>query len=160
MYKSYDQLGSEPDTSRDILDVLEVKNSQHRAEIISQNELVCVDIYADWCGPCKQTAPDYSLVAKTYSRPGLCAIVKQNFDTLHPSEKNKINGIPLFLFYLKGLQVNQIVGADISAVEEMIKKYLQNQGSIFSEKENENIGPQFSRNSIRNTRNSIPDTRK
>ena len=83
-----------------------------------------VDFYADWCGPCKQTAPEYSRVAATYSKPGVCAVAKYNLDKIDPSEKGNIHGIPVFQFFVNGKQVDEIVGADIPRVEETLKSLL------------------------------------
>lgn len=35
-------------------------------EVINQNELVLVDFWAEWCGPCKAFAPTYAEVAERY----------------------------------------------------------------------------------------------
>ena len=56
-----------------------------------------IDFYADWCGPCRQTAPIMSELAKQYS--GQIVIYKVNVD----KEKElaalfNATSIPLFLF--------------------------------------------------------------
>ena len=157
MYKNYDQLGVQPDSDRDVLDVLELANTQHKNHILSTHKIVCIDVYADWCGPCKQTAPQYSLVSSNYSKPGLCAVVKYNLDKMHPSEKTNIHGIPVFQFYVDGKQVDEIVGADIPKVEETIKSLLQNTQKPSQVKDLTGSGSgSFNRSSIRNTRSTMP----
>jgi thioredoxin 1 len=157
MYKSYDQLGAQPEPNRDILDVLEVANGQHKRHIIANHNVVCVDIYADWCGPCKQTAPEYSRVAATYSKPGVCAVVKYNLDKVDPSERGNIHGIPVFQFFVNGKQVDEIVGADIPRVEETLKNLLQG-GARVQQQPVEDLtkGPMYNRNTIRNNRSQMP----
>lgn len=154
MYRSYDQLGAQPDPNRDVMDVLELANIQHKKHILSTHHVVCIDIYADWCGPCTQTAPNYALLASTYSKPGLCAVVKYNLDKIHPSEKANIHGIPVFQFYLDGNQVDEIVGADIPGVEEKLKFLLQG-GNSERKVSATPTGPN-TRNSIRNSRTNMP----
>lgn len=157
MYKSYDQLGAQTEPNRDLFDVLELANTQHKNHILSSHRIVCIDIYADWCGPCKQTAPSYSLIASTYNKPGHCAIVKYNLEKMHPSEKAKVHGIPVFEFYVDGKQVDEIVGADIPQVEEKIKNLLQGIGHVKLGKVQDNTkGPGFNRSSIRNNRSHMP----
>lgn len=152
MYKNYDQLGAQRDESRDVLDVLEIRNNEHKKEIIENNLICCIDIYADWCGPCKQTAPDYSLVSTRYSKSGLCAVVKYNFDKLEPFQKNQINGIPIFEFYFNKILVDKVIGADIGLVEEKLKGLLA-KANNFTEKTNDNLqGPYQRNNSIRQNR--------
>jgi thioredoxin 1 len=158
MYKSYDQLGVQPEPDRDVLEVLEIANVQHKKHILSNHNVVCVDIYADWCGPCKQTAPEYSLVAAKYSKPGVCAVVKYNLDKMDPSEKNRIHGIPVFQFFVNGQQIDEIVGADIPRVEEKLKTILQGGVPRPQQQQVEDLtkGPVYNRNSIRHNRSQMP----
>lgn len=158
MYKSYDQLGAQPEPDRDVMEVLELANPQHKKHIISTHRVVCIDIYADWCGPCKQTAPAYALVASNYSKLGHCAVVKYNLDKMNPAEKANIHGIPVFEFYVDGKQVDQIVGADIPQVEDKLKALLQggSQRQQMPTVEDLTKGPIHSRNSIRNNRAQMP----
>jgi len=158
MYKSYDQLGAQPDPNRDILEVTELADFNHKKHILSTNRVVCIDIYADWCGPCKQTAPAYALVASTYSNPGHCAVVKYNWDKMPPNERANIQGIPIFEFYVEGKKMDQIVGADIPQVEEKLKFFLQGGSQRFMPPQVEDLtkGPVYNRNSIRNTRAQMP----
>lgn len=157
MYRSYDQLGVQPEPYRDILEVVEVANTQHKKHIIANNSVVCVDIYADWCGPCKQTAPDYSRVAANYSKPGVCAVVKYNLDKMEQPEKGTIHGIPVFQFFVNGQQVDEIIGADIPAVEEKLKSLLQG-GQRQQQQQVQDLtkGPGHNRNSIRTSRSQMP----
>lgn len=41
-----------------------VKNQEEFKELLEQNELVFVDFYADWCGPCKMLAPVVEALAE------------------------------------------------------------------------------------------------
>lgn len=154
MYKNYGDLGNDEPRNRDVMNVLELANVDHKRQIIGSNRVVVVDIYADWCGPCKQTAPDYATIASEYSSPGECAIVKYNYDKVDPSERSRIHGIPVFQFFFEGRQVDEVVGADIDAVKVKLTDILK-KGRVT---ESGQDGPQFNRNSIRNTRNSVPQT--
>lgn len=117
MYKSYSELGSSPEENRDIYSVEEIQNPRHKAQIIGQNRIVCVDIYADWCGPCKQTAPDYANLAKQFNKPGQVSLVKENYDRkMSPS----VQGVPTFYFYVNGRVVDEVVGADINEVNQKL----------------------------------------
>lgn len=158
MYKNYDELGAQPDMNKDILDVVEVQNSQHKNHIIRTNRIVCLEIYADWCGPCKQTASSYSIVASNYSKPNFCAVVKYNFEKMEPAEKTNIHGIPVFEFFVNGNKIGEIVGANIEEVETKLKGLVQQENNQFSNTQSEDVyrGPAHTRNSIRNSRSQIP----
>ena len=45
--------------------VLHVNNQEFQS-LISQNELVFVDFYANWCGPCKMLAPSIEKLAQEH----------------------------------------------------------------------------------------------
>lgn len=146
MYRNYSELGSGASQNQDQYEVPEIIDHRHKQQIVASNAFVCVDIYADWCGPCKQTAPNYGILAVKYNSPGMIAIVKQNFDKLDQSERPKIGGIPTFQFFLNGNLVDEFVGADIPKIEEKIIQYTRNGKVEFQD------GPQFNRNSIRQSK--------
>jgi len=148
MYKNYSELGIKPEQNTDQYSVLEIMSLNERKELINTNRLVCIDIYAEWCGPCKQTAPAYSVLAKKYNKPNICAMVKLNWDKVDPNEREEITGIPVFLFYLDGKHVGNVVGADLKQVEEKINEYLT---KISSGPDNSR-GPQHNKHTIRNNR--------
>jgi thiol-disulfide isomerase/thioredoxin len=160
MYSTFDRLGDKPEENRDLYNVEEIQNAQHKNSILSNNAFVCIDIYTNWCGPCKQTAPDYSMIAERYNSPGQIAIVKEDYDKklTHPPP----GGIPTFYFFYMGRQVGEpIIGADINAVEKRISEYVQsmkstgmNQGNMNSKQgsDNPNQNAYHNRSSIRNSR--------
>jgi thioredoxin 1 len=154
MYKSYSELGAQPEQNIDAYAVPQVINAQHKQELIQQNRLVCVNIYADWCGPCKQTAPEFSIIAQNFTKPGLCVVVKENWD----KKITQVGGIPTYQFFLDGQQVDQVIGADLAEVEKKLTKYIQgltSGGGVYGSQEQnprDSMGPTFNRNSIRNYR--------
>lgn len=42
-------------------------NEKEFDEIINQNEVVFVDFFASWCGPCKMLAPEIEKLADAYA---------------------------------------------------------------------------------------------
>lgn len=85
---------------------------------IAQDELVIVDVYAPWCGPCKTLAPILEQVRN------LCYIVKVNNDVVpEAAVEFNVNGLPTMLFFKKGRLLDTVLGV-ISRVdlEAKIKK--------------------------------------
>jgi thioredoxin 1 len=79
-------------------------------EVLKAEQLVMVDFWAVWCGPCKMIAPTMEELAKEYS--GKVKVAKLNTDE-NPdiATKYKIMGIPTVMFFKNGEIVDHIVGA-------------------------------------------------
>ncbi len=142
MYKSYSELGTNPDQNLDQYSVLEIQNSQMLSSLITSTKFVCVDIYADWCGPCKTFSPIFGGFAKKYANEA--KLVKYNFDRMEAEEKKDIQTIPVFLFFYDGKLVNKVVGANSENVESLLKTYTE---KVRKERMS---GPSYMRNALRN----------
>lgn len=142
-YKSYGQLGNKPQKNVDHFSVPELANAQHKGQIISQNRIVVIDIHANWCGPCRKIAPDYSVLAAKYNKPGECILVKENLDK---KLTHGITGVPTFHFIVQGHKVGEVVGANLTEVEAKLVQILQ--GGV-AQSPAQNQGPQFNRNALR-----------
>jgi len=106
--------------------VQELENEQHKLNIINNNKLVVVDVYANWCGPCKMVAPKFEELCKKYYKEGVCVLVKQNAENKNCDVKN-IKGLPTFQFYIDGNLIDTVVGGNIAQVEENIDLFLKKQ---------------------------------
>lgn len=53
-------------------------NEQEFNELIAHNEVVFVDFFASWCGPCKMLAPEIERLADSYS--GKVKVLKVDVD--------------------------------------------------------------------------------
>lgn len=77
--------------------------------IISENDVVLVDCWADWCGPCRMLAPTIDELSREYS--GKAVISKLNVD-YNPvkAREFKVMGIPTMLLFKHGKLVDKLVG--------------------------------------------------
>jgi thioredoxin 1 len=149
MYKNFSELGIKPEENKDLYSVTEITDIQHKKQILSQNRVVLVDIFTNWCGPCKKIEPEYSLIASKYNQQGVCAIVKEN---LEKKITPNIHGVPTFHIYKNGQLVDEIVGADLPKIEEKLQIVLDSPNNQFANQhdvsEVPNI-PQYQKNNIR-----------
>jgi thioredoxin 1 len=90
--------------------VLEVTSSSWEKEVLQSDNIVLVDFWAVWCGPCRMVAPTVEDLAKEYS--GKIKVTKLNTDE-NPdiASRYKIMGIPTLMFFKNGEKIDQIVGA-------------------------------------------------
>jgi len=78
-------------------------------ETITDNEIVFVDFWADWCGPCKRFGPIYEKASEEYD-----GIVFAKLDTDANYELTNllgIEGIPTLMAFREGVLVFNQAGA-------------------------------------------------
>jgi thioredoxin 1 len=89
--------------------VTSVTNDSWEKEVMQSQNVVMVDFWAAWCGPCKMVAPVVEELAKEYE--GKAKFFKLNTDE-NPdlASRYKIRGIPTLMFFKNGQIMEQIVG--------------------------------------------------
>jgi len=77
-------------------------------EVVSTNDLVLVDFWADWCGPCKMLSP---ILDEISEERGLL-VGKLNVDE-NPAkmEEYSVHSIPTMVLFKSGQPVKTITGA-------------------------------------------------
>ena len=77
-------------------------------EVVSTNDLVLIDFWAEWCGPCKMLSPILDEIA---DESGLL-VGKLNVDE-NPAkmEEYSIHSIPTMVLFKSGQPVKTITGA-------------------------------------------------
>ena len=75
---------------------------------LSENDLVLIDFWAEWCGPCRMLSPILDEISK---ESGLL-VGKLNIDE-NPNKTSEysISSIPSMVLFKSGLPVKTIVGA-------------------------------------------------
>ncbi len=94
--------------------------------IVEENQLLVVDFWAPWCGPCRMVGPLIEQLASEYA--GKVAFGKLNVDenTVIASSFG-VQSIPTLMVFKKGEPVETIVGAcPKSHIESKFKPYLNN----------------------------------
>lgn len=78
-------------------------------KVLNGNGLVLVDLYADWCGPCKMLAPTVEAIAEELS--GKLTVGKLNIDE-NPSiaDRYGVMSIPTLILFKDGKEENRLVG--------------------------------------------------
>lgn len=92
---------------------------------LTTHDLVVVDFWAAWCGPCRTVAPIVEELSKEYQ--GKVVFGKLNVDE-NPliSQNFGIQSIPTMLVFYKGKPVDGVLGAvPKSSIEARFKPYLK-----------------------------------
>ncbi|WP_027123942.1 thioredoxin [Mycoplasmoides pirum] len=88
--------------------MITIKNNLEFDELIKNNEVVIVDFYADWCGPCKMMAPFFEELSKEMTS---ITFAKLNVDELNDlAESFEITSIPTLIVFKNGKQSERHAG--------------------------------------------------
>ena len=77
-------------------------------DTLKENNLVLIDFWADWCGPCKKVAPILDEISDQFGLP----VGKLNIDE-NPKKTSEyaVSSIPTMVLFKDGEPVHKIIGA-------------------------------------------------
>jgi thioredoxin 1 len=88
----------------------EVTDRTFVQEVLQSTPPVLVDVWADWCGPCKAIAPIVEELAREYE--GRLKVMKLDVDeNLRTASTYQVQSIPTLLVFKDGRLAERIVGA-------------------------------------------------
>jgi thioredoxin len=90
--------------------VREVTDRTFAQEVLHSTSPVLVDVWADWCGPCKVIAPLVEELAREYE--GQLTVMKLDVDeNPQTALAYRVQSIPTLLVFKDGKLAERIVGA-------------------------------------------------
>ena len=105
--------------------VMELTSQNFNQEIIN-NDLLLVDFWAEWCGPCKSMHPIFTRMAKKYKSVRFARVNVDNAQDI--ATKYGVQSIPTFIMFKKGEIVNTMIGAvGEPGIHMICKKFTENQ---------------------------------
>lgn len=100
--------------------MLEITQENIQKEVLESNQPVIVDLWAPWCGPCRQFTPVMESLSEKYKE--IVKIVKCNVDEHSEiAEQYQVRGIPTLLAFKEGKLVDTRVGTSQLGLEEWIE---------------------------------------
>jgi thioredoxin 1 len=94
-----------------------IKNSIDLKELIEKNEVVIVDFYTSWCGPCKTIAPFFEKLSKEYPQIAVAKCDCENSDDV--ADGFGIKAIPTFIKFVNGKRDTVVNGCDKTKLIEL-----------------------------------------
>ena len=89
--------------------VIEINEENFHQEVIENDSPVLLDIYAEWCNPCKQIQPAVEQLSEEYS--GRVKVCKANIEKNSQLAKEYgISALPAFLSFKDGEMINKFIG--------------------------------------------------
>jgi len=86
---------------------IDVTSTDQFREVTGEFDVVLVDFYADWCGPCKQMEPMVERVARETD----AAVAKVNIDDNRGlAQQYQVRGVPTVMVFTGGEPAEQAVG--------------------------------------------------
>lgn len=87
----------------------QINSKNFRTAVLNHSQPVVVDVWADWCGPCKMLAPQFAAAANELE--GKARFVKLDADKNQKLVRQyKVMGLPTLLFFKDGQLVGRITG--------------------------------------------------
>lgn len=98
-------------------------NKDNFKELLKGKELLLVDFYATWCGPCNVMSPIIDEISQKYNED--VRVAKVNIDENQElTEEYNIEVVPTMIFYKNGSELGRLSG--VRPIEELEKIILAN----------------------------------
>ena len=91
---------------------LVLNNKLELENILKSHHNVVLDVYADWCMPCRHVGPKFEALSQKYPTYMFAKIKVEHLEGLY-----QVTALPTFLYFKNGELVNRVMGANIGDVE-------------------------------------------
>ncbi|XP_077996556.1 thioredoxin-like protein 1 [Glandiceps talaboti] len=97
------------------------------------NRLVVVDFTATWCRPCQNIAPHFVRLSTAFPA---AVFLKVDVDQCsQTAQSNGVTAMPTFMFFRNKVKLDEMRGADPTALQEKIKQWIGNDAGEDESKE-------------------------
>jgi thioredoxin 1 len=87
-------------------------------EIINSGNVIIIDFWAAWCGPCRFISPVFEKLSEAISGPEFYKVDVDNEPEI--AEEVGIRAMPTFVAFQNGQKVSEVGGADPSKLEQLV----------------------------------------
>ncbi len=99
---------------------IHVESAEHLQDLVTSHDVVLVDFWAEWCGPCKMLEPTVEELAAETDAVVLKVDIDEHQDL---AREEGIRSVPTLQFYKNGEQVERVIGVqDKADLENVIEQ--------------------------------------
>lgn|SRR4030042_3546508 len=104
---------------------IKLTTANFEEEVLKSSDLILVDFWAEWCGPCKMMGPVLEELSKEFEGKSI-KVAKCNVDENNDlAQKYQIMSIPAFKVFKAGNVIDEWVGAQPKdAIKQRLEKLL------------------------------------
>ncbi len=91
-------------------EIIDTTDADFTSDVTETDRIVIVDLWAEWCGPCKMIEPVLKEIAEEYNDK--VKVVRINIDqNQNTPVKFSVMNIPTLLFFKNGKEIDRVIGA-------------------------------------------------
>lgn len=148
MYANYSEYGNKTSTKDETInspvkvELYNIDGEETFKQLLSIYKIIVVDVWADFCMPCKKIAPTYQALANKYSsnietKDVLFLKDRIDDDSIDSVHHTMVQAVPTFFIYAFGKLQGEVIGPDVGAIDGILNEALDksNTSTIINERE-------------------------
>jgi len=101
-----------------------IESAEQLETYVRDNEVVVVDFWATWCGPCKKFKPTYEKISKEKKYEDVLFLAVNCDELEEIASQERITSFPTFKVFLRGEEAAKFSGASAEKLKSALEKVL------------------------------------